>query len=355
MNSEDCSVVVVDDEPVITELLCAALQADRFTCYPAHTGAEALAELARHPCAFVLTDVRMPGMSGLDLLEHVRAHYPDTFVLLLTGSADVEMVTRAFRSGACDFLTKPFSMHELRQRMQAAQEKRREMLRIREAELYKSRRLERLATRFDGLVHGVVASLARVLDTKHPQTRAHSERVALRAAEVATALGFEPEDVQAMYMAGILHDIGKIAVDSTILDKSGKLDVEEFDQIRSHPEESARIVDPVALSPLVSEAIRHHHERWDGSGYPDGLAGEAIPLVARILSVCDAYDAMTNERAYSPALPAAEGLARLRQGAGGQWDPAIVEVFCALETSEASAVVSQAKPPLRIVDQAQAS
>jgi putative nucleotidyltransferase with HDIG domain len=326
----------VDDEPAITELLCAALEEDGFVCYAAHSGPEALALLARRPCAFVLTDVRMPGMSGLDLLEQVRAHHQDTFVLLLTGSADVEMVTRAFRAGACDFLTKPFSLDELRDRMQVAEERRREMLREREADQTKTERLERLAARFDGMVRGVVSSLAMVLDTKHPQTRAHSDRVALRVAEVASALELPAEDVEALYVAGLLHDIGKIAVDSTILEKSGKLDEEEFDQIRSHPAESARIVDPVALSPVVVDAIRHHHERWDGEGYPDGLAGEAIPLAARILAVCDAFDAMTNERTYRPALPVSEGLARLQAGAGKQWDPAIVEVLRALETAEAS-------------------
>ncbi len=345
-SSEDRAVVVVDDEPVITELLCAALEADRFTCYAAHNGPEALAELAKRPCAFVLSDVRMPGMSGLDLLEQVRAHYPDTFVLLLTGAADVGMVTRAFRAGACDFLTKPFSMDELRDRMEVAHERRIEALRQREAEQYKTKRLEHLALRYEGMVNGVVSSLAMVLDTKHPQTRAHSERVALRAADVATSMGMGPDDVQAMYVAGLLHDIGKIAVDSTILEKSGKLDHDEFDQIRSHPAESARIVDPVALSPLVVAAIRHHHERWDGTGYPDGLLGDAIPLSARILSVCDAYDAMTNERTYSPALPAAEGIARLHEGAGRQWDPAVVDMFCRLECSGApggtrTAVVAQ--------------
>lgn len=324
------TALVVDDEHFITELICSSLEHEGFQCMSASNGAEALERLAEQETAFVLTDVRMPGMSGLDLLEQVRLHYPDAFVILLTGAADVPTVIRALRSGACDFLTKPFSLAELSERMTNALVKRCEMVSDRETQQYQERRMEHMALRYKDLAEGVLLALSSALGTKHPETQAHSERVALRSANLAESLQLPAEDVRAIYVAGLLHDVGKVAVDTSILDKPGRLDTQEFDQIRSHPVESARIVEPIALSPVTLQAIRHHHEQYDGSGYPDKLAGEEIPLAARILAVCDAFDAMTSDRAYQSALPCNEGFTRLQSGAGRQWDPAIVEVFCRL-------------------------
>jgi putative two-component system response regulator len=325
------SLLVVDDEESITELISSALQPRGYRCARAANGAEALTRLAGEPAAFVVSDVRMPGMSGLELLEQVRAHYPDTFVILLTAYADVEIVIRALRAGACDFLTKPFRLEDLYASLQEAETKRHDLLAQRAAVKEKEERLEQLAAKYSDLTAGVLEALGAALETKHPETRAHSERVALRAANLASALGMDRDEVQAVYVAGLLHDIGKVAVDTSVLDKPGDLDSAELRQMRSHPEESARIVEPVGLSPVAVAAIRHHHERYDGTGYPDHLAGEEIPPAARILAVCDAFDAMTSTRAYQPALPPEEGFDRLRSGAGTHWDPEIVEVFCSLE------------------------
>ncbi len=325
------SALIVDDEPAITELVSTSLTAQGFSCRIASNGLEALELLAADESALLITDVRMPGMSGIDLLEQVRVHYPDVFVILLTGSADVPMVVRALRSGACDFLTKPFMLSELSKRVNAALTKRHETLAHQETHRQQEQKLAHVADRYQALTEGVLQALAATLESKHPETRAHSERVALRAAHLAGTLKLPNEDVQAIYAAGLLHDIGKVSVDQSVLNKPGKLDSLEFDQIKSHPVESARIVEPVALSKITVDAIRHHHERYDGKGYPDHLAGDAIPLSARILAVCDAFDAMTSERAYQPALPQDEVQKRLREGAGKQWDPRIVEVFCALE------------------------
>ncbi|MCC6728218.1 MAG: response regulator [Chthonomonadales bacterium] len=331
------SALVVDDEPTVTDLVSAILERDGYRCRAAGDGAQALAMLAEQPADFVLTDVRMPGMNGLELLEQVRMHYPDIFVILLTGAADVEMVVRALRSGACDFITKPFRLEGLQERMRLAEQRRADAMREREADAQRRNRLDHLARRYAGLASGVLEALSAVLETKHPETRAHSQRVALHAADLATRLGRPSEEVKALYVAGLLHDIGKVAVDNTVLDKPERLDVTEFDQIRAHPEESARIVAPIASAATTMRAIRHHHERLDGRGYPDGLRGLAIPLGARILSVCDAYDAMTSARAYHPAVPLDEALERLRAGAGSQWDPEVVEAFCALESEAVAA------------------
>jgi putative two-component system response regulator len=324
------SALIVDDETPITELVATALTGQGFDCRQACNGVQALHWLAECEADLVVTDVRMPGMDGLELLDQVRVHYPYTSVILLTGSAEVPTVVRALRSGACDFLTKPFTLAELRERVEAVMEKRRREMEARAAQENQAWRLEQMAARYSALTEGILRSLASTLDTKHPETRAHSERVALRAANLASEIGLAGEDVQAIYAAGLLHDVGKVAVDRSVLNKPGRLDDSEFDQIKTHPIESARIVEPVALSPITLEAIRHHHERYDGRGYPDGLSGATIPLGARILAVCDAFDAMTNDRAYRTALSYEEGFDRLREGKGKQWDPTLVEQFCAI-------------------------
>jgi putative two-component system response regulator len=325
---DEKTALIVDDEEIITDMVCDTLVREGFRCRKAHNAHDALVRLAEEGAAFLLTDVRMPGMNGLDLMEQVRNHYPDTFILLFTGSADVPMVVRALRSGASDFLTKPFSLSDLRERMQIAFAQRAARVRQQESERFRARQVQHLDTQYRTLSKGILTSLGAVLKTKHPATQEHSQRVALMAANLAAQMQRGQEEIEAVYVAGLLHDIGKVAVDATILDKSGKLNQEEFDQIRAHPVESARIVAPLAISPLTIDAVRHHHERYDGSGYPDHLAGEAIPLSARILAVCDAFDAITSERTYSPALPTEEGVARLRSGAGTQFDPSIVEAFC---------------------------
>jgi putative nucleotidyltransferase with HDIG domain len=327
----DTSVLVVDDEAPIRELVATSLSMHGYSCRLASDAQEALNLLAEQESALLITDVRMPGLSGLDLLERVRCLYPNLFVILLTGFAEVPTVVRAMRSGASDFLTKPIRIAELLERVGNALARQQEALAENEERSLQDRRLQQVAEQYQALTEGVLKALAATLETKHPETRAHSERVALCAVHLASALNLNAEEVKAIYAAGLLHDIGKVAVDQSVLDKPGKLDEAEMDQIFAHPVESARIVAPVALSRLTVDAIRHHHERYDGKGYPDHLAGEQIPLSARILAVCDAYDAMTSERAYKPALPYQEGYRRLREGSGKQWDPEIVEVFCTLD------------------------
>ena len=324
------SVLIVDDEQDILDLVSEALSVRGFLCRTALNGPEALASLAEFETAFVITDMRMPGMTGLELLDQIVAHHPDCYTLLLTGSADVSVVVQAMRSGACDFITKPFNLAELFQRMDVALEKRNRMLSSRAQVVENEEKLDHIASQFLELTDGVLLSLTAALGAKHPETCAHSERVALRAMQLANAFGLTIDDVRAIYVAGLLHDIGKVGVDRSILEKSTSLEDAEFDQIRAHPVQSAEIAAPVSFSRVTIEAILHHHERVDGTGYPDGMKGDDIPFSARILAVCDAFDAMTSHRNYQAQISSEEGIHRLRQGAGTQWDPIVVEKFCEL-------------------------
>jgi putative nucleotidyltransferase with HDIG domain len=172
-----------------------------------------------------------------------------------------------------------------------------------------------------------VAALAQAVDAKDPYTRGHSERVTDIAVAVATALEVGQDDMDTLRSAAVLHDIGKIGINEQILRKPGPLSDQEWDMMRHHPDLGADIVVPVSSLQRVVPVILHHHERWDGSGYPGHLSGEDIPLGSRILAVADAYEAMTSNRAYRRAMPAEEARAILEEGAGRQWDPRVVQAF----------------------------
>jgi len=174
---------------------------------------------------------------------------------------------------------------------------------------------------------GIIAALAAAIDAKDPYTRGHSERVARYAAEIARELGLEPREVETVHYAGLLHDIGKIGVSEQALYKPDALDIEEWETVKAHPVIGARILKPISLLKEIVPLVRHHHERYDGTGYPDGLAGEEIPLGARILAVADSFEVMTSSRPYSPAMPPAQAIALLQEGMGKQWDAEVVEAL----------------------------
>jgi HD-GYP domain-containing protein (c-di-GMP phosphodiesterase class II) len=188
------------------------------------------------------------------------------------------------------------------------------------------RRVEELET----LNRETIFAFVRAIDARDPYTARHSEKVAGYAVQLAEALGLPPVDCERIHLAGMLHDVGKLALERSVLHKAGALSDDEWRQVREHPALSAHIIGAVARFAMFVPGARHHHERYDGRGYPDGLAGPAIPYDARILAVADAYDAMTSDRSYRPALGHTEAVARLRAAAGTQFDPECVRVFATL-------------------------
>jgi HD-GYP domain-containing protein (c-di-GMP phosphodiesterase class II) len=176
-----------------------------------------------------------------------------------------------------------------------------------------------------------IFAFVRAIDARDPYTARHSEKVAAYAVELAQALGLSPAECERIRLAGLLHDVGKLALERSVLHKAGSLSDDEWRQVRQHPGHSANIIGGVTHFAAFVPGARHHHERYDGHGYPDGLAGTEIPLDARVLAVADAYDAMTSHRSYRGALPHAEAIRRLEAGAGTQFDPVCVEAFATLE------------------------
>ena len=323
--------LIVDDEPSVRRSLVRMLQAQGFTCFEAGSGREALGVLEHmgEP-PLVITDMRMPELDGIGLLEAVRERYPDTSVIMLTGMTETTTAVDCLHMGAADFLLKPISVSELQARVARALEKRALVLQNRFYQEHLERQVHEQAQRIQELFLQGVQMLARALEAKDAYTRGHSIRVSLYAVGTARLLGFGGASLDGIRLGGELHDIGKIGTREAVLHKPGILTDEEFRQITEHPALGERMLSPLAQeSPDVLRIVRSHHERVDGRGFPDGLRGEKIPIEARIVAVADAFDAMTTERPYRASRPPDVAIAELRRVAGTQLDPDAVEAFVA--------------------------
>lgn len=310
------------------------IQTQGLSVVEASSGAEAEASLAAMgPVPLMVIDYELPDVNGTTFLRRVLGRSPDMVVLVI-GEADVGVGTAVgcLREGASDFLVKPVSGEEIRSRVDRAMDKRRLVLENRHLQHSYRSRLEEsvkaLAARNREMFLGQVQMAVRMLEKKDEFTRGHSERVARYAEKTAVLLGFTGETLDQIRLGGDLHDIGKIGTRDAILLKPGPLTPEEFREVQRHVVEGEEILEPLRRdSPLVLQIVRSHHERFDGSGFPDGLVGKAIPAAARIVAVVDAFDAMTTNRAYRPVLPPLDAMDELSRCAGIQFDPEVVGAF----------------------------
>jgi putative two-component system response regulator len=309
-------ILIVDDDPAIIDLLVRILSRDGYSTVIATNGIEALEVVEREPPDLILLDVTMPLMDGFAVCQRLKDNEATALipVTMVTGLDDRENRQRGLEVGTDDFLTKPFDTSLLRARISS------------------QLRLKRLTDQLER-TEQVIFMLALAVEAKDAYTEGHLRRLASYSEQLAIAAELPHNQLKAIRFGGLLHDIGKISIDDAILRKPGGLTPEEYDQIKQHPEYGARIVQPMRFASEVGPIIRHHHERWDGKGYPQGLRGEAIPIGARIVAVVDAYDAMMTDRPYRRALGLAESLRRLREGSGTQWDPHLVEIFVAMVES----------------------
>jgi putative two-component system response regulator len=276
-------------------------------------GRDALERVRQDPPDLILLDVTMPELDGFAVCQVLKEDQRTALIpiTMLTGLDDREHRTRGIEAGADDFLTKPFEQSILRARIRS------------------QLRLKRLT---DQLEHteNVIFMLAQAVEAKDAYTEGHLRRLRTYGEQLALACGLSPAEVAAVRYGGILHDIGKIGVDEAIIRKPGPLTPEEAAQMRRHPEIGAQIISQMRFAREVAPIINGHHENWNGSGYPLGLSGEAIPIGARIITIVDAYDAMMTDRPYRAALGEAEVLRRLRIARGSQFDPDLLDVFIGL-------------------------
>jgi putative two-component system response regulator len=325
--SQPITCLVVDDEPRLRQVLLHLMRGDGFHCLEASNGAEAVELLERNQVQLLMSDMRMPRMDGTELLRTVRERWPDTAVVMITAVADVEVAVSCLSMGAMDYLTKPFHLEEVRARVRQALEKRRLVLENREYQRSLEQRVAAQAKRIEELFLAGIQALADLLEVKDPYTRGHSIRVSEYSSRIANAMNLDEETVRQIELGGHLHDIGKIGVREDILNKPGALTDDEYAHIMNHPVVGWRILgDVLRDAPVALNAVRFHHERVDGTGIPDGLKGDAIPLEARIVAVADALDAMLSERPYRGAhLTMKEAILELHENRGSQFDPAVVD------------------------------
>jgi len=332
------SVLVVDDEDFIREIICRKLTGSGFACDAAPSAEDALAKISQNNYDCVLSDIHMPGMSGVDLLRRIKLQNPDLAVILVTGAPDIDAALEAMRLGADDHLSKPLNLAALEMTVDRALEKKRLIEENREyqrnLESMVKERTKQLSDANDDLRRlftGSMKALAQALEAKDEYTQGHSARVAEESVNIARRLSLSDAEIQRIWLAGCLHDIGKIGINEAVLNKPGKLNEEEWNLIKQHPVVAGKILGPIPELSDIIDIIVHHHERYDGSGYPDGLEGSSIPLGARILSVADAYDALTSRRSYREALARDEAYRILEDAGGTQFDPVIMRTFLDLK------------------------
>ena len=318
--------LIVDDEPRLRQVLVHLMRDDGFTCLEAGNGEEAIAHLEQQPMALVMSDLRMPKMDGLELLRRIRGRWPDTAVVMITAVADVEVAVSCLAIGAMDYLTKPFHLEEVRARVAQAIEKRRLVVENRGYQESLQEKVAVQARRLEELFLASIQSLAEALEVKDPYTRGHSIRVSQYSVIVAREIGLDGELLRQIELGGHVHDIGKIGVREDVLNKPGKLTDAEYEHIMTHPVVGWRILAPLlGETPVALNIVRSHHERFDGRGMPDRLAGDAIPFEARIAAVADSFDAMTSDRPYRPdGLSMEAAIAEIVRCSRSQFDPQIV-------------------------------
>ncbi len=321
--------LVVDDDAAVRKSIAKVTEALGLAPLHAGNGAEALELLnAEGEVPLIISDVNMPGISGLELLEEVQKRYPDTAVLMLSGVAEVKTAVACLDRGALDYIAKPALLEEVRARVAKALEKRDLLLQKRFYQKNLELRVRVQASRIKELFLQGVQTLAHALEAKDSYTSGHSMRVSRYAASTAVRLGFTGERLEEVRLGAELHDIGKIGTREAVLNKPGPLTDEEFVHITEHVTLGEKILAPLAReTPAVLRIVRHHHERMDGRGFPDKLASDQIPIEARIVCVVDAFDAMTTNRAYRASRTPEAAFEELVRCSGTHFDPEVVKAF----------------------------
>lgn len=328
-----CRILIVDDEREITEILADLLSCD-FACTVAGSAEEALMRLKDNSFELVISDITMPGMSGLEMIPHVKQMSPNTVVVMISGMQTVESAIGALRLGAFDYLMKPFDLrqveavvkrafehHELIVAKQRYEDHLEELVEQRTAEL------DHALDSLEDAYRATLKALTAALETRDSETHGHSERVVSYSLRLGRECGLNRQEMKALEFGSLLHDIGKIGVPDAILRKPAKLTEEEWTRMREHPLHGQQILRGIEFLKGAARVVAQHHEKWDGSGYPLGLRGQEVDLCARIFAVADAFDAITSDRVYRRGKSYEAAAEELDEWAGRQFDPKVVEAF----------------------------
>jgi putative nucleotidyltransferase with HDIG domain len=371
--AEPPTVLVVDDERGPRESLRMILE-PHHRVLQAGNATDALEIVRSRPVDLVTLDLKMPGMSGETVMRTLRREFPQVEVIVITGCGSIESAAEGVRAGICDYLQKPFDVVQVGAAVSRALSRRAARVRLTRfleqlgtvvgrdrdvlsivQDVERSHRMRaRLSNLFDATVRDagegvgdvhrsleLLEVLAETIEAKDRFMRGHARRVAVYAGLLAERIGLPSSEQELVRIAAFLHDVGKVGVPTQLLLREGALDPGERAIVEEHPEIGARLVEPLDVAPAISQALRHHHEWWNGTGYPDGIAGEAIPLIARIVSVADAFDAMSCDRPYRRALARPVILSEFERFGGVQFDPELCKAFLAVITSGADELDAQ--------------
>lgn len=327
-------ILIVDDEETIRLALRKFLRSRGYEVEVAGSGDQAMQILDRESFSLMLCDVRMPGMTGVQVVPQARKKDQDLAIIMLTAVNDAATATEVLASGATDYLMKPVELADLQQAVDRALLKRDELIEerrldmwIREEVALRTAELEREKESLRLMSVSIAETLINAMEAKDLYLRGHSQRVAELAGELAEELGLDAATCEDLRVAGRLHDVGKIGIREAILNKPGRLTVEEFEHVQRHVQIGLDILAPLFHIKQPLKYVEHHHERWDGVGYPQGLVGEAIPMGARILCAADTFDALTSMRAYREPLDPRAALEHLRVDVGKQFDPCVYDAL----------------------------
>ena len=333
LSGDRSRILIVDDEPEITAILSDLFAAKYFSTSAA-SAEEALQVLARNDYELVVSDITMPGMSGLEMIPHVRKMSPNTVVVMISGMQTVESAIDALRLGAFDYVMKPFDLRQVEAVVKRALEhhglmiaKQRYEDHLEELVEQRTAELDQALNSLEDAYRSTLRALTAALETRDLETHGHSERVVTYSLRLGREYGLDNGRIKALEFGSLLHDIGKIGVPDSILRKPAKLTDEEWVLMREHPLHGQSILRGIEFLQGAALVVAQHHEKWDGSGYPRGLSGEDIDLCARIFSVADAFDAMTSNRVYRKGKPYQDAAKELDDWAGKQFDPKVVEAF----------------------------
>jgi len=310
-------ILLVEDEKITHNSICTALEKQGYDCVGVYNLKDALNTIRQQPFDLILSDVMLPDGTGIDFLEEVRKYLFSVPFVVLTASGKKSLMQDALAHGASDFLTKPFNLENLPTIIERNLERKR-------LEEYKN------SKKRTSMLFKAIQALITALEAKDSYTSGHSRRVARYALMMAEALKLSEHEKFILELSAILHDIGKIGMPDSILKKSASLLEMEYTTAKEHPIIGSNIVGKIDELHDVAAIIRHHHERFDGSGYPDGLEGEAIPYFSRILAIVDAYESIVSDRVYSKQKSSETAIEELTRNAGTQFDPKLVGIFAEL-------------------------
>lgn len=345
---EEKDILVVDDEPIIRDILVRKLTSSGYKPVAVENAFEALDKMRENPFPVILSDIMMPGIDGIELIKKVRILYPDTAVVMITAVSNANAAIEAIKQGASDYLIKPFNLEEIVISIRNALEKRRlilenreyqehleEIVKVQTAEIrgllsveqQKTAELNKALAEIQVTYNTTLDALLTALDYRDNATEGHSQRVVRYSIEVGKALGLSSDDLKNLARGTLLHDIGKIGVPDSILRKPAELSSEEWVEMRKHVEYGYIMLKGIPFLQDASFLVLHHQEKYDGTGYPQGLKREEIVMGARIFALADTYDSMTTDRPYRKALPDRDAREEILRCRSSQFDPVVVDTF----------------------------